>query len=174
MRAHPVTRLLVPVALSLAIRTQADPLIDSWFTTYSGKYARIYATDADKASGNAVSTWSRGSISQTVPAYCGIYFVGNSASWVYIRSSGLAGHVMGPWYLNAAHTQLFPNVPKFSGALYRIPRSSTVPASKTLTGLGAIGYFVDGVAMFDTRDAFYWNGSSEVNGAGYWNRDAWV
>src|SRR5690349_20386937 len=37
-----------------------DPQIDSWFTTYSGKYARIYATDADKASGNAVSTWSRG------------------------------------------------------------------------------------------------------------------
>src|SRR4051794_5876297 len=158
----------------LAITAYGDPLIDSWFTTYSGKYARIYATDADKNSGNAVSTWSRGSISQTVPAYCGVYFVGNSASWVYLRSSGLASHVMGPWYLNTAHTQIFPNVPKFTATLYRIPRSPTVPATKTLTGLGAIGYFVDGVAMFDTRDAFYWNGTSEVNGTGNWNREAWV
>jgi hypothetical protein len=28
--------------------------------------------------------------------------------------------------------------------------------------------------MFDTRDAFYWNGSTEVNGTGNWNREAWV
>jgi hypothetical protein len=65
-------------------------------------------------------------------------------------------------------------VPKFTATLYRIPRVPAVPGSKTLTGLGAIGYFVDGVAMFDTRDAFYWNGSSEQNGTGNWNRDAWV
>src|SRR5678816_976240 len=125
-------------------------------------------------SGNAVSTWSRGSISQTVPAYCGVYFVGYSANWVYIRSTGLASHIMGPWYLNAGHTMLFPNVPKNTATLYRIPRTTTVPSTKTLTGLGAIGYFVDGVAMFDTRDAFYWNGASEGNGSGNWNRDAFV
>src|SRR5205823_3858274 len=152
----------------------SDPQIDSWFTTYSGKYARIYATDADKNSGNAVSTWSRGSINQSIPAYCGIYLVAYSPTWVYFRSTGLASHIMGPWYLNAAHTMLFPGVPKNTATLYRIPRSPTVPATKTLTGLGAIGYFVDGVAMFDTRDAFYWNGSSEASGSGNWNRDAWV
>src|SRR6266571_1375338 len=31
----------------------SDPQVDSWLTTYSGRYARIYATDADKSSGNA-------------------------------------------------------------------------------------------------------------------------
>jgi hypothetical protein len=167
-------RLFILAAIAFAPQAHCDPLIDSWLTTYSGKYARIYATDSDKNSGNAVSTWSRNSISQTIPAYCGIYFVGYSGSWVYIRSSGLASHIMGPWYLNAAHSQLFPNLPKNTAALYRLPRSSSVPGTKTLTGLGAIGYFVDGVAMFDTRDAFYWNGSNEANGSGNWNRDAWV
>src|SRR2546425_10478053 len=128
-----VLRLILLLLLAqFTPSAQADPVIDSWFTTYSGKYARLYATDADKTSGNAVSTWSRGSISQTVPAYCGIYFVGYSASWVYIRSSGLASHIMGPWYLNAGHTQLFPNVPKNTATLYRIPRTPSVPASKTL------------------------------------------
>src|SRR6266478_7605642 len=171
------TKFVGRLALALvcfSFHARADPLIDSWFTTYSGKYARIYATDADKNSGNAVSTWSRGTISQTVPAYCGIYFVGNSLNWVYIRSTGLASHTMGPWYLNAAHSQLFPNVPHNTATVYRIPRSPSVPGTKTLTGLGAIGYFVDGVAMFDTRDAFYWTGSGEVNGSGNWSRDAWV
>src|SRR5438552_2761419 len=177
MKAAFNSSLFMGVIVSLLVANStllADPLTDSWFTTYSGKYARLYAADADKTSGNAVSTWSRGSISQTIPAYCGVYFVGYSPNWVYIRSSGLASHVMGPWYLNAAHTQLFPNLPKFTATLYRIPRSPSVPGTKTLTGLGAIGYFVDGVAMFDTRDAFYWNGSAEANGNGNWNRDAWV
>src|SRR5437667_11241961 len=131
MKINVFKRWFISALVSLASSAHADPLIDSWFTTYSGKYARIYATDADKTSGNAVSTWSRGSISQTIPAYCGIYFVGYSASWVYIRSSGLASHIMGPWYLNAAHTQLFPNEPKSTATLYRMPRSSTVPATKT-------------------------------------------
>src|SRR6478736_4490187 len=83
-----VSRIIFPGLLTLvAIACQAsDPRIDSWFTTYSGKYARIYATDADKTSGNAVSTWSRGTINQSIPARCGVYFVGNSTSWVYIRS----------------------------------------------------------------------------------------
>jgi hypothetical protein len=141
---------------------------------YSGKYARLYATDADKNSGNAVPTWSRNTLSQNPPAYSGVQEIYSSANWVYIRTTGLGSHVMGPWYLNAARTTLFPNLPVNQKALYRLPRNPTVPATKTLTGLGSIGYFVDGVAMFDGRDAFYWNGSSESQGTGNWNRDAYV
>jgi hypothetical protein len=148
--------------------------VDSWLTTYSGRYARIYVTDADKNSGTSVTTWSRGTLSQSVPAYSGISEVSFSTNWVYIRSSGLGSHVMGPWYLNAAHTMAFPNLPINSKSLYRIPRAPATNGTHTLTGLGAIGYFVDGVAMFDSRDAFYWNGSTEVNGSGSWNRDAYV
>src|SRR5436190_14609863 len=143
MKTRIVRFLLAPAfaLVSLSLRA-ADPLIDSWFTTYSGKYARIYATDADKNSGNPVSTWTRGAISQNIPARCGVYFVGSSANWVYIRSTGLASHIMGPWYLNAAHTMIFPNLPRNTAILYRIPRHPTVTAAKTLTGLGPTGYFV--------------------------------
>src|SRR5947209_3557065 len=94
MPTHVLKRLFISAVIALASQVHADPQIDSWFTTYSGKYARVYLTDSDKSSGNAVSTWSRGSISQTIPAYCGIYFVGYSTSWVYIRSTGLASHTM--------------------------------------------------------------------------------
>ena len=151
-----------------------DARVDSWMTKYSGKYARLYATTADLNAGNAVNTWSRGSLSQSLPAYSGVQEIYSSSNWVYIRTTGLGSHIMGPWYLNAGKTMLFPNLPVNQRAFYRIPRTNSVPATKILTGLGAIGYFVDGVAMFDGRDAFYWNGSGETQGSGLWNRDAYV
>jgi hypothetical protein len=158
-----------------AVSVGADPLVDSWFTTGSGKYARIYTTDANKAAGNSVTTWSNGAQTQALPAYSGVQEIYSSASWLYVRSSGLGVHVMGPWYLNAAHTAAFPNYPVNTKSLYRIPRTTTVPVTKTLTGLGVIGYFVDGVSMFDSRDGFVWTGSGESGmGPGYWNREAYV
>ena len=156
----------------------ADPLQNGWFTDFSGKYARLYTNTTDQLAGISRTTWSRGALTQALPAYSGVQGVYSSASWVYIRTSGLGVHIMGPWYLNFAKTAnaLFPNLPVNKNVLYRIPRVPTVPGSKTLTGLGAIGYFVDGVAMFDGRDGNYWNGTTEVGGmgTGYWNRDAYT
>ncbi|MEM7393230.1 MAG: YHYH protein, partial [Verrucomicrobiota bacterium] len=50
-------------------------------------------------------------------------------------------------------------------------------SNRTVTGDGAIGYYVNGVAMFDSRDDFsYSNGAmmDVPNGGQRWNRDAWV
>src|SRR3954470_19195656 len=121
----------------------ADAQLDSWFTRDSGRYARIYQTTADQTSGNGVTTWSRGSGVQSVAVYAGVHDVSYSANWVYIHTSGLASYVMGPWYLNAGKTMLFPNYPANTKVIYRIPRTPSIPASKTLTGLGAVGYFVN-------------------------------
>lgn len=145
-----------------------DPRTDSWLTEYSGKYGRIYENAAAQSSGSAVATWGNGSQNQTLPAYAGVQEILSSSDWVYLRTTGLGIHTMGPWPAN------FPNLPKNQKVLYRIPRVPTVPVEKTLTGLGAIGYFVDGVAMFDSRDAFYWTGSTETQGSGMWNREAYV
>jgi hypothetical protein len=155
----------------------SDPQLDSWFTECSGKYARVYLTDADRVAGNAVATWSRGTISQTLPAYSGVYEVASSADWTYVRTTGLGIHTMGPWYMNAGHTTLFMNLPKSSATLFRIPRTPAAPGTRTLTGQGPIGIFVDGVIMFDSRDAFSVSaaGGTEANpGLGIWNRDAFV
>lgn len=173
--------LLLLIAVIETTHAQ-DPQITSWFTDASGKYARIFETLDDQNNANAVTTWSRGQGTQSLPTYAGIHEVSYSDDWVYIRSTGLGSHIMGPWYLNSAKTNLFPNYPANSAVLYRIPRSPTVPTGKTLTGLGAIGYFVDGVAMFDNRDAFSYSNSnaadatpqSSYSGDGIWNRDAYV
>jgi hypothetical protein len=172
---------LAIAALSVTSQVQADSQLTSWLTNASGKYARLYATTADIGSGNAVTTWSRGDSTQSLPAYAGVQEIDYSASWIYLRTTGLGFHVMGPWYLDAAKTSLFPNFPVNQKLLYRIPRVPTATTNKTVNSGGAIGCFVDGVAMFNSWDAYYWNGSADVSGGGggpgtggVWNRDAYV
>jgi hypothetical protein len=161
--------LIAVVALSSTMNA-ADPRTDLWLNTASARYARIYPSAAARLAGTAVTTWSNGTQSQSSPAYCGIQAVYSSPDWVYLRTTGLGSHTMGPWPAN------FPNLPANQHVLYRLPRTPTLGNPGSLTGLGVIGYFVDGVAMFDSRDGFVWNGTSEQGGAGtgYWNRDAFV
>lgn len=163
---------LTGIFFALAIAAYADdPRTNSWFTTYTGQYARIYTSLANRTNGTASTTWT----GQTSPIYVGVREVDFSASWVYIRSSGMGGHYMGPWSN--------PNLPKNQGTLFRIPRNpATNTTTKTLTSLGILGLMVDGVAIYDTRDAFSYKNSSSTDaspvngltGDGIWNRDAWM
>jgi hypothetical protein len=69
------TRFTFAVAGALSIATSswaADARIDSWFTQNSGQYARIYRTTADETAGTAVTTWSRGQGTQSLPVYAGV------------------------------------------------------------------------------------------------------
>jgi hypothetical protein len=108
-----------------------------------------------------------------------------TATDVYVRATGLGGHIMGPWYGNVQRTNLFVNYPANQAVLYRIPRDPGMPPSnKTRTGLGRIGLFVDGVSMYDSRDAFSYDTSAGVDqtprqvqgvdGDDVWNRDAYI
>src|ERR1051326_5885345 len=86
------------IALVIAMITgrfvaHADPLITSWFTANSGKYARVYTSAANRSSGISSTTWS----GQTLPTYAGVHEIDYSSNWVYIRNTGLASYVMGPW-----------------------------------------------------------------------------
>ena len=176
----------------------ADTQLESWQTGNSRRYARLYESDAAKATGTSITTWSRGEGTQSSPSYAGVIQVSYSANWVYLRTTGLGYHVMGPWYANAAHTQNFPNFPANQGVLVRFPRVPTVATTRTLTPAGPIGYFVDGVAVFDNRDTFSYTNASAADavpggavgggppvgmppgpggggsGDGVWNRDAYV
>ncbi len=183
-------KLLIQLLLFIGLAAaKADPQLTSWFTTNSGKYARIYTSAANETAGATASKASEGwtrttngtTYAQTNPVYADVNEINYSASWVYIRTSGLASHIMGPWYLDAAKTQNFPSFPTNTATIYRIPRTLTIPTSKTLTGLGATGRMVNGVSMFDSRDAFSYSTSNVtdatptngITGDGIWNRDGY-
>ncbi|MFN0077962.1 MAG: multicopper oxidase domain-containing protein [Prosthecobacter sp.] len=174
-------RCILVALLTCLSAAHADPQLTSWFTANSGKYARIFQSTANETAGTTSTTWSRGTGTQTNPTYADVNEINHSASWVYIRTTGLASHIMGPWYLDAAKTTNFPNFPSNTAVVYRLPRVPVIPGTKTLTGLGATGRMVNGVSMFDSRDAFsYVNASAQdatpvngLTGDGIWNRDGY-
>src|SRR3954454_11943506 len=86
--------------LTALSQASGDPLISAWFTGDSGLYARVYASTATETARTPATTWSRGAGVQSLPTYAGVSEVSYSANWVYIRTTGLASHFMGPWYLN--------------------------------------------------------------------------
>jgi len=157
--------------LATTLRAPADPIITCWQTNDAGQYARIYTNAAMQSAGTPLTTWSNGSQTQSQPAYAGVQELYSGTNWVYVRSTGLASYTMGPWSVG------FPNLPENQQTLFRIPRATTVPATHTSSGGGAIGIFVDGVAMFNSWDAFTYDpgtGQDASGYTGYWNRDAYV
>ncbi|MFK7911992.1 MAG: sulfatase-like hydrolase/transferase [Akkermansiaceae bacterium] len=169
--------------LLLLCPVSAEPLTTSWFTDLSGQYARIYPSFTEEASISPVTSWTHpnGGASQLTPTYAGVSEISTTPTDVYIRTSGLAFHVMGPWYING---NIFGNYPMNTAQTARFPRTPVVsPLPKPLSGLGTIGYFVDGVAMYDSRDAFSYVNATQSDaspmtaperGDGIWNRDAYV
>lgn len=164
-------------------KADADPQLTSWFTVNSGKIARIYRTDAERISGQAETTWSNGHQSQSQPAYSGVQEILSSSNWIYIRSTGLAGHVMGPWFDDPQHRRQFPNLPTDQHYIYAIPRHPKASVPGASYRLNEIGMSVDGVRIFDANDAFSYShasgkdaGPREQIGRGdqIWNRDAYV
>lgn len=168
---------------SFNVSNNADPRTNSWYTANAGKYARIYTTDANKTNGVSVTTWSNGSQTQATPAYVGVQEIYSSSNWVYIRTTGLGTHTMGPWYNDVARTTAFVNMPANQKAFYRFPRTPLTNGVHTTT-TGEVGYMVDGVKMFDSRDAVSYINSTGQDGVppggggsqgdGIWNRDAYV
>ena len=172
-------KIIVTGGLLCAAAVQADPLLTSWFTANSGKYARIYTSAANRTAGVSSTTWT----GQTLPTYAGVHEIDYSTNWVYIRNSGLASFVMGPWGN--------PNVASNQGGntpVYRFPCGvagvTNYTTSKTLTSMGAIGFLVDGVAIYNTSDGFSYSyshsedatptGGGIGSGDGIWNRDAYT
>ena len=156
---HPPTNMKTSFALPLALALasicgaplQADPLLSSWITAYSSKYARVYyvSNSTTGAATGPASTWSNTQLSQTLPAYCGVQQIDYSNTYVYIHSTGLGSHTMGPWYDDATRTKAFVNLPVNQHDTFRIPRVPTVPTTKTNVQ-GEIGFFVDSVHAFDS------------------------
>jgi len=173
---------LMPLLAALCLPAAAEPQLTSWYTAQSGKYARIFTSKENEAAGITSTTWNRGQGTQASPTYSGVHEIHHDATWVYIRTSGLGFHPMGPWYLNEAKTRNFPNFPANTATTYRIPRTPTSFNGTITTGFGSIGYFVDGVALFDATDTFSYINSSSSDaspagggrGDGVWNRDAYV
>jgi hypothetical protein len=130
------------------------PIVDSWQTKLSGRYSRVVETTTT----SPVTTWPADGLTDTsgaqpLPAYSDVQLVRESDANVYISTSGMPSHQMGPWYWNA--TTLFGNWPRHTGAVYRLPKvpKELPDDARVAAGLGPQGIWVNGVAFFNQLDA---------------------
>lgn len=151
-----------------------------WQKITGAEYARIYRTQNRALSGISDTTWApEGAVRngrQDLPAYAGIESIRVSANWVYVKGSALPHYTMGPWYFDAAKTQIFVNYPNQWDMLARIPRVPAPAVTRSNTNFGPIAIWVNTAIIHNQLDAFYWNGSADVDdnasGTEFWTRNA--
>jgi hypothetical protein len=133
------------------------PAVNSWFIKNAGTYATVVS--GSNVAAGAQTTWS----GTSTPVLADTQEVRYSSDYTYINAPGLASHVMGPWFLDAAKTQVFPNYPANQNVLAKIPVTPTAAATHTQTGGGAQGLWVNGVAMFNMEDFHSWSYAAQAD-----------
>ncbi len=171
--SHFSSRYLLALSLFGTSSLTAEPLVDSWLTSHSTKYARVYETVDDRNNDTTVTTWT----DQNSPAYADIQAIYSSSNWTYVRYSGLSSHTMGPWLRpDGGQFQFWPENQK---GIHRFPRTPQEQAgTKDQTRGGHSGLFVNGVALYGPSDGQAWDGSqiqssgSQTSDAYFWHRNA--
>lgn len=159
-----------------------QPVETQWQKVTGAEYARIYRNVQQMNAQTPVTTWTpSGPVTgggQATPAYAGIESIRVSANWVYVKGSALPHYTMGPWYFDAARTQIFVNLPSQWDMLARIPRLPQPAATRTNTNFGPTAIWVNTAIIHNQLDAFYWNGSADIDtnaeGDEYWTRNAYL
>jgi len=134
-------------------------VVTGWLKTYTSQYATILYDSTSNVVTGPVTTWT----GQTTAVDADIQTVQYSSDYVYLSMSALASHMMGPWYNNTAKSAPFVNLPTNQNAISRIPLTPAVASTKTATGGGAQGRWVNGVSMFNMLDFFSWSNSSQAD-----------
>lgn len=131
-----------------------------WLTNNSGQYARIYET----TNLLPVTTWpspgitlNRASNAQTNPAYVDVQAVMYSTNFVYIKSTDLASHRMGPWYKEYAKINVNGLWPKSQANTTKLPRFPQPAASPIQVAQGPIGVLLNGVTIANFGDGATYN-----------------
>lgn len=144
------------LGLTIGAKAQTDPAITSWLFNTTG------ATGSHYVSGNSTP------IPDT--AQVNVQLVQYSNNYSYINCSGFPAYVVGPY--QDGNPALATN----NNWLFQIPLNPTEnTGTKTDTPLGAIGIFINGVPMYDYKDAMSYSSSSMQDdgmGDGVWNRNA--
>jgi len=103
----------------------------------------------------------------TTPANADIQRIRTTESTIYLNSNNLPSYVIGPWFAGSMNGGVFMNWAAALNGSAQLPRAPQPATTKTNTGLGVIGVWVNGVAVFNAADgASYRNASGDDAGGG--------
>ncbi|MGH9847392.1 MAG: YHYH protein, partial [Blastocatellia bacterium] len=151
---------------------QNAPALNSWFTKNSQQQARV-ASGWDPSAGSK-TTWpvdapagAQVSGGVSTPALADTQRIRFSDMAVYVNTTGLASYTMGPWFDQGFSGGVFGNWASTQNYQMQISRAPTAATTKTNTGMGAVGMWVNGVPVFNVLDgASYSNAARSDAGGG--------
>jgi hypothetical protein len=141
---------------------QNNPIITSWLqnTTVNGSY---YMKNNPTPISNNIKA--------------NVQLVRYSQSNVYVNTNGIPAYPTGPFQDGN------PSQAQSQNGIFRFPlQAQKNEGTPVKTTMGNIGLFINGVALFDSRDGVSWNNAQQRvvggpimgKGDGVWNRDAIV
>lgn len=155
--------VLLMLAFSFSkVAAQTNPAIIHWLINTTNIMGRHYVN------GNSTP------INDNVLA--NVQTVQYSTNNVYVSATGIPAYITGPFIGN-------PSIATSQNAIFKVPLNPVQnTGTATATHGGDIGVFINGVALFDFRDAYSWSNSMNAfvggptggQGDGVWNRDAVV
>ncbi len=155
-------------------RNSAEALLGSWKTDNSQTLAQ--AVVGWDPSAGPQTTWpgtqpvgaraAMGGVN--TPATADIQRIRTTASTVYVNSNNLPSYVIGPWFAGGMNGGVFMNFAAAINSQMALPRApQAATGTRTNTGLGAVGIWVNGVSVFNAADgASYRNASGDDAGGG--------
>jgi uncharacterized protein (TIGR03437 family) len=148
------------------------PILSAWATRNSLQAATVVS--GYNPAGGPQTTWPTdipagvtAPAGVTSPTLADAQRIRASSTTVYLNANGLASYAMGPWFDPLQPGGIFGNFPTNQNAQIQLPRTPAAATSKSLIGLGPVGVWVNGVAVFDFLDgASYSNATASDAGGG--------
>lgn len=157
---------------ALAQSASTDPRLASWYTAGSKNDAQ--AVSGFDPSAGASTVWPNNlpsgvnsSGGNKTPALADVQQIRYDTGNVYINSNNLPSYTIGPWFESTMTGGVFSNWPSSSSMQMEITRNPAPAATKPASGMGPVGMWVNGVAIFNVLDgASYSNSAGEDVGGG--------
>lgn len=149
----------------------SNTLLSSWQTARSQESARV-VSGFDPAAGPrtvwpfAVPAGAQATGSVSTPAKSDTQSISYTDTAVYVTSNNLASYVMGPWFIDGSNGGVFMNFPSVQTMRARLPRTPTSTTTRTNTGLGPVGIWVNGVAVFNVLDGSSYSNALQRDAGG--------
>ncbi|MBP6823986.1 MAG: YHYH protein [Acidobacteria bacterium] len=133
------------------------PQLNSWLTKNSQQNAQVI--NGFEPSAGPQPTWpvtrptgAQVSGGQATAVKADSQNISFTDAAVYLTANGLGSYTMGPWFIDGGNGGVFMNFPTAQNVRAQFPRNPSAAATKRNTTLGAIGLWVNGVAVFDGAD----------------------
>ena len=142
---------------ALAQAASTDPRLASWYT--QGSQQDALAISGFNPSAGSSTTWPTNvpsgvtvSGGNSSPALAGVQRVRYDSGTVYVNSNNLPRYTIGPWFEATMTGGVFMNWPSASSQQMQLSRNPSPAATKPASGMGPVGIWVNGVAIFNVLD----------------------